>query len=225
MLCLSYEMDGVWQITQYNSCQMHLRTNLWVHVSFNKHHCNIYSILTHAQSSMFWFSFSSNVFRRHNITVLSDEIYSRIRYDQNHVSLANVRILHNTEWLVVKWLKNTAETALNTNQTTNQIDNQVRGLGRSVKAVAVAVRLPLRHIVTLISESNLCCLQWIRRCCWHHCNLHWYISVLPWRDHYQYRVVKMGECRRMEGKYHHLSNVRSANLDQPTYTNRYTFKL
>ncbi|XP_078331755.1 aspartate aminotransferase-like isoform X2 [Crassostrea virginica] len=30
----------------------------------------------------------SNVFRRHNITVLSDEIYSRIRYDQNHVSLA-----------------------------------------------------------------------------------------------------------------------------------------
>ena len=75
---------------------------------------------------------------------------------------------------------------------------------------------------TLTRNSDLVgCLQWIRRCCWHHCNLHWYISVLPGRDHYQYRVVKMGECRRMEGKYHHLSNVRSANLDQPADTNRY----
>lgn len=34
----------------------------------------------------------SNTFRKHNIIVLSDEIYSRIRYDQKHVSLAKVRI-------------------------------------------------------------------------------------------------------------------------------------
>lgn len=108
MLCLSWLLfvrSHNLECSNMYNCQMHLRINLWVHVSFNKHDCNIYSILTHAQSSMFWFSFSSNVFRRHNITVLSDEIYSRIRYDQNHVSLAKVRILHNTEWLAVKWWK------------------------------------------------------------------------------------------------------------------------
>ena len=119
-----------------------------------------------------------SVFRKHNIIVLSDEIYSRLNYAHSHQTLTKVSPHTHTR---------THRGTMRTRIENERFIIRTQAMCNLSQFIEVSSVILLKWILIFKFKSNYTANS--------------NISVLPRRHYTELGYVQMGECWRMEGKY------------------------